>query len=205
MGSTPPPRGLADTLAPRTRPPPFPLPPSLCSSAALSRARPAREQRRFSVAHRWLGTGGLAHGRRAQSPVGAFAGSSPEPVPHQVLPVRGLRGDAARPDLPGPLPVLGAEQGGPGALHAGAQGERGPFLQASGRHASARHQGRVLRGLLRLLSRVRARPRHSDLQTAKSRYGLSGLFVCFFTFQCIKPIGFFHFPPFYRHKLHATK
>ena len=67
MGSTPPPRGLADTLAPRMRPPPFPLPPSLCSSAALSRARPAREQRRFSVAHRWLGTGRARS--RSASPV----------------------------------------------------------------------------------------------------------------------------------------
>ena len=197
MGSTPPARGLADTLAPRTRPPSLPsasLTLLLCGSlSGKARQGAATIQHRTQVT--WRREGSLTIGEPSLL-VGAFAGSSPEPVPHQVLPVRGLRGDAARPDLPGPLPVLSAQQGGPGALHAGAQGERGPFLQASGRHASARHQGCVLRGWLRRLPRVRARPRHSDLQAAKSRYGLSGLCVCFFTFQCIKPIGFFHFPPF---------
>ncbi|XP_055419637.1 protein FAM118A isoform X1 [Bubalus kerabau] len=137
----------------------------------MARQGAATIQHRTQVT--WCREGSLTIGEPSLL-VGAFAGSSPEPVPHQVLPVRGLRGDAARPDLPGPLPVLSAQQGGPGALHAGAQGERGPFLQASGRHASARHQGRVLRGWLRRLPRVRARPRHSDLQAAKSRCRSSG-------------------------------
>lgn len=67
-------------------------------------------------------------GERSSVFVGFCTGSPPELIPHQVLPVRGLRRDPSGPDLPGALPVLGAQQGGAGALHGRAQGERRPLL-----------------------------------------------------------------------------